>query len=147
MRSLSLIVLLCASLFAHKVNLFGELSGDSLYLNGYFAGGGACRACEIIVRDGKGEILLQDKLDDSGELNAVIPGTASVDIEMDAFLGHKAVIHLENSTVSRQETQMHNESVNLPVQKPEELEWEKVLYGFLFLFGIFGVIWLGKRRQ
>lgn len=149
-RRIALLLFFPLCLFAHKVNLFGELSGDTLYLNGYFAGGGACKECKVLIRDKESNLILEEKLDQKGEATLHVPILPALFVELDASLGHKTVLQIKNSVVVTSTRVLEEKEAEPKTHyhaKPEGFEWYRLLSGFALSGGIFGAIMLLKRRR
>lgn len=75
---------------AHKVMIFAYLEGDTVYTESKFSGGKKVTGGKIIVRDLKGNQLLEGKTDNNGEFFFKIPEKTALKIVLNAGMGHTA---------------------------------------------------------
>ena len=74
---------------AHKVNVFAWVEGDTVYVEGYFAGKKKARNSLVEVFNTAGTKLLQGKTNDNGEYSFKIPEKTGLKIVLTAGMGHK----------------------------------------------------------
>lgn len=75
---------------AHKVNIFAYAQDGKVYAEGYFVDGSKCKNSRVEVVDGKtGEILLDGKTDDNGQISFDIPRVSSLKLILHAGEGHQ----------------------------------------------------------
>lgn len=88
---LALIFLLCTchSAFAHKVNVFAYVEGETVFTESYFPDGKAVENGVIEVFDQKNTKLLEGKTDDKGLFNFPLPKKEDLTIVINASMGHK----------------------------------------------------------
>jgi len=88
--SLSLLLLMTASVvFAHKVNIFAYVEGDTVYTESYFSDGTKVKEGVVQVYDSQGTKLLEGKTDENGEFNFKPPRKNDLKIVLLASMGHK----------------------------------------------------------
>jgi len=75
---------------AHKVMIFAYLEGDTVYTESKFSGGKKVTGGKIIVRDLKGNQLLEGKTDNNGEFFFKLPEKTALKIILKAGMGHTA---------------------------------------------------------
>lgn len=86
------LVLLLATLhpaFAHKVNVFAYVEGETVFTESYFPDGKAVENGVIEVFDQKNTKLLEGKTDDKGLFNFPLPKKEDLTIVINASMGHK----------------------------------------------------------
>ncbi len=85
--------------FAHKVNVFAFVQGNSLVVEGYFSGKSRARDCLVKVFDSSGTMILECKTDSQGtcvfDLGNISPDIKSVKVSLEAEMGHKAEYTVE----------------------------------------------------
>ncbi len=87
---LSLLLLMTASVvFAHKVNIFAYVEGDTVYTESYFPDGTKVKGGVVQVYDSQGTKLLEGKIDQNGEFNFKPPKKDDLKIVLVASMGHK----------------------------------------------------------
>lgn len=166
-----ILIIFINSLFAHKVNLFGFYEDNFLYLEGFFVNGNPCKECAInIYRDKK--VIFSDKLDIDGRFERNIELERPFKIILDASSGHTATLNIEASSeeekkyiknenikkesinsvdieeirsIIRQELRREFEMLKIELSKNES-QFEKVVSGIGYIFGIFG-LWIFFKRK
>ena len=92
----AIIVLLCIlyvdvdSASAHRVNVFAWVEGDTIYVEGKFAGGKKVKSGKIVVTDPRGNKLLSGLTNDQGEFSFKVPKRTDLKIVLIAGQGHQA---------------------------------------------------------
>jgi len=87
---LSLLLLMTASVvFAHKVNIFAYVEGDTVYTESYFSDGTKVKDGVVQVYDSQGTKLLEGKTDENGEFNFKPLKKDDLKIVLLASMGHK----------------------------------------------------------
>jgi len=87
---LTLLLLMPASVvFAHKVNIFAYVEGDTIYTESYFPDGRKVEGGVVQVYDSQGNKLLEGKTDEKGEFNFKPPKKDNLKIVLVASMGHK----------------------------------------------------------
>jgi nickel transport protein len=97
LRKILLITFLVASVlslltpwaFAHKVNVFAWVEGDTVHVEGYFAGKKKAQDSLVEVFDSSGEKLLEGRTSEQGEFSFKIPKKTDLEIVLTAGMGHK----------------------------------------------------------
>jgi nickel transport protein len=74
---------------AHRVNVFAWVEGDTVHVEGKFAGGKKVKAGKIVVTDSRGVELLSGLTGDQGEFSFKIPRRADLRIVLIAGQGHQ----------------------------------------------------------
>jgi len=87
---LSFLLLMTASfVFAHKVNIFAYVEGDTVYTESYFSDGTKVKDGVVQVYDSQGTKLLEGKTDENGEFNFKPLKKDDLKIVLLASMGHK----------------------------------------------------------
>jgi nickel transport protein len=73
----------------HKVNVFAWVEGDTVHVEGYFAGNKKAQDSLVEVFDRTGEKLLDGRTDQQGEFSFKIPKKTDLKIVLTASMGHK----------------------------------------------------------
>lgn len=116
---LTLLLLMPASVvFAHKVNIFAYVEGDTVYTESYFPDGTKVKDGIVEVYDSQGTKLLEGKTDENGEFNFKPPKKDDLKIVLIASMGHK-----NSYTLSADE--LAGIIASEKAQEPESIESEK----------------------
>ncbi|MFQ5722354.1 MAG: hypothetical protein ACE5GI_07660, partial [Candidatus Aminicenantales bacterium] len=87
---LTLLVIMTASVvFAHKVNIFAYVEGDTVYTESYFPDGKKVEGGVVQVYDSQGNKLLEGKTNKDGQFNFKPPKKDDLKIVLLASMGHK----------------------------------------------------------
>jgi len=82
--------LLCPGFaFAHRVNVFAWVEGDTVYTESKFSGGKRVNGGEVLVYDLQGKELLAGKTNGQGEFSFKIPRKTAMKIVLQAGMGHR----------------------------------------------------------
>ncbi|UCG14650.1 MAG: hypothetical protein JSU72_09480 [Deltaproteobacteria bacterium] len=81
--------LLTTRAMAHKVNVFGWVEGDRVFVEGYFRGGKKAKDSLVEVFNEAGVKLLEGRTDETGRFSFKIPEKTDVRIVLTASMGHK----------------------------------------------------------
>lgn len=76
--------------WAHKVNVFAYVEGDTVVTQSYFSDGRKCRDSLIEVFNKKGEKLIEGTTDEEGVFSFRIPESTDLLIRLTASMGHQA---------------------------------------------------------
>lgn len=76
--------------WAHKVNVFAYVEGDTVVTESYFSDGRKCRDSLIEVFDPEGRKLLEGKTDAEGRFSFRPPLRSDLLIRLSAAMGHRA---------------------------------------------------------
>ena len=76
--------------WAHRVNIFAWVEGDTVYVETKFPGGKKVKAGHIVVLDVQGNDLLSGVTNDMGEFSFKIPKREDLKIVLLAGEGHRA---------------------------------------------------------
>ena len=96
----------CETAFAHRVNIFAWVEGDTVFTKSKFAGAREVKGGKILVMDDQGNELLTGQTDNQGEFSFKVPGRMDLRIVLVAGQGHQAdwVLHAsEMGAVSSEE--------------------------------------------
>ena len=80
---------IAGSASAHRVNVFAWVEGDTVYVEGKFAGGKKVNAGKIVVLDPRGNELLSGLTNDQGEYSFKAPKQTDLRIVLSAGQGHQ----------------------------------------------------------
>ncbi len=169
-------ILFASPAFAHKVNIFAYLEGDTLYTESYFSDGRKVEGGTIEVYDSQGNKLLEGKTNKEGQFNFKPPKKSALKIVLIASMGHKnsctisadelldagdrvqGTGHREASEIGLEpikqiiETSLDERLVPIMrgLKKIEEKgSFRDLLGGIGYIFGIFGVVlyFMTKRKD
>jgi len=84
-----LVVMTGFASFAHKVNIFAYVEGDTVYTESYFPDGTKVKDGVVQVYDSQGNKLLEGKTDENGQFNFEPPRKDDLKIVLVASMGHK----------------------------------------------------------
>ena len=83
-------LLITGNAFAHRVNVFAWVEGDTVFVESKFSGGKKVKNGTIIVTDSSGAELLTGKTSDQGEFSFKLPRRTELKITLKAGMGHQA---------------------------------------------------------
>ena len=89
LTSLWLLAWIVGSAHAHRVNVFAWVEGDTIHVEGKFAGGKKVKAGKIVVLDSQGAELLSGLTNDQGEYSFKAPQKTDLRIVLSAGQGHQ----------------------------------------------------------
>jgi nickel transport protein len=120
------LLLLCADFgWAHKVNVFAYVEGDTVVVEGYFGGNVKAQNSAVEVLDSDGKKILEDKTDDKGicrfKLADLQPIKGDIKIVLEAGMGHKADFTLRASDLPGAVQQRQNAQLKLEEKTTGEL--------------------------
>jgi nickel transport protein len=75
--------------WAHKVNVFAWVEGDTVFVEGYFPGGKKSQDSLVEVFNPAGTKLLEGRTNEKGEFSFKIPERTDLKIVLTASMGHK----------------------------------------------------------
>jgi len=75
--------------FAHRVNVFAWVEGDTVHTESKFSGGKRVNGGEVLVYDLQGKELLAGKTNAQGEFSFKIPRKTAMKIVLQAGMGHR----------------------------------------------------------
>ena len=75
--------------WAHKVNVFAWVEGDTVFVEGYFPGGKKSQDSLVEVFNPAGSKLLEGKTNEKGEFSFKIPERTDLKIVLTSGMGHK----------------------------------------------------------
>ena len=78
-----------SQVWAHKVNVFAWVEGDTVFVEGYFPGGKKSQDSLVEVFNPAGTKLLQGRTNEKGEFSFKIPERTDLTIVLTASMGHK----------------------------------------------------------
>lgn len=82
--------LFAGNVFAHRVNVFAWIEGETVVVEGKFSGGKKVKEGRIIVTDSSGLELLTGKTNHQGQFSFKIPQRTDLKIILEAGMGHRA---------------------------------------------------------
>ncbi len=85
----SLLLMTASVVFAHKVNIFAYVEGDTVYTESYFSDGTKVKDGVVQVYDSQGTKLLEGKTNENGEFNFKPLKKDDLKIVLLASMGHK----------------------------------------------------------
>jgi nickel transport protein len=78
-----------SQVWAHKVNVFAWVEGDTVFVEGYFPGGKKSQDSLVEVFNPAGTKLLEGRTNEKGESSFKIPEQTDLKIVLTASMGHK----------------------------------------------------------
>jgi nickel transport protein len=78
-----------SQVWAHKVNVFAWVEGDTVFVEGYFPGGKKSQDSLVEVFDPAGTKLLEGRTNEKGEFSFKIPERTDLMIVLSSSMGHK----------------------------------------------------------
>jgi nickel transport protein len=105
---------------AHKVNVFAWVEGDTVHVEGYFAGKKKAQDSLVEVFDSSGEKLLDGRTNQQGEFSFKIPKITDLKIVLTASMGHKNDFVIPLSDLEEVSPQTTAESSRLAEAEPYE---------------------------
>ena len=82
-------VSMVSHVWAHKVNVFAWVEGDTVFVEGYFPGGKKSQDSLVEVFNPAGTKLLEGRTNEKGEFSFKIPERIDLTIVLTASMGHK----------------------------------------------------------
>lgn len=79
-----------SDVFAHKVNIFGYVEGNTVYTQSYFSDGRKCVKSKVEVFGNAGDKLLEGTTDNIGEFSFKVPAKKDLKLVLTASMGHRA---------------------------------------------------------
>lgn len=110
-----LMVMASSNAFAHKVNIFAYVEGDTVYTESYFPDGRKVEGGLIEVYDSQGNKLLDGRTNKHGQFNFKPPKKDDLKIVLIASMGHKNSYTLSANDLPD----------NIEAQEPEELKFQE----------------------
>ena len=80
---------LASQVWAHKVNVFAWVEGDTVFVEGYFPGGKKSQNSLVEVFNPAGSKLLEGRTNEKGEFSFKIPERTDLKIVLTSGMGHK----------------------------------------------------------
>ena len=80
---------MASQVWAHKVNVFAWVEGDTVFVEGYFPGGKKSQDSLVEVFNPAGTKLLEGRTNKKGEFSFKIPERTDLTIVLTASMGHK----------------------------------------------------------
>jgi nickel transport protein len=134
----SYLLLLTSPVYAHKVNIFAYVEGDTIYTESYFPDGRRVEGGRIEVYDSLGNMLLEGRTNRDGQFNFKPPKIDDLKIVLVASMGHKA-----SYTLSKDELK----SGSRKMEEDKGVSFFEIIAGIGYIFGIFGVILYFMSRK
>ena len=97
-----------SKVWAHKVNVFAWVEGDTVFVEGYFPGGKKSRDSLVEVFNPAGTKLLEGRTNETGEFSFKIPERTDLKIVLTASMGHKNDFIISASAFGEQESEPSN---------------------------------------
>ena len=124
----------CAGAFAHKVNIFAYIDGNTIYSQSYFSDGRKCKNAKVHVYDFKGNRFLEGITDNEGNLSFKLPILmGGLKLVLNAGMGHKAEYEITIDNIlpyaSGKVLEENNPAINiskLPLLTTGELNTEQI---------------------
>ena len=141
--------------FAHKVNIFAWVDGDTVHTESYFPDGKVVKNGKISVYDSRDTLLLKGVTDEEGLFSFPVPKQDDLTIVLDASMGHRATCILSAEELGGgREAATDGEHTEGSMHHPEEkVPVGRVLCGIGYIIGIMGLVMYfyekrkGKKRE
>jgi nickel transport protein len=169
--TLGLITVSSISAYAHKLHLLAYYDAGSLNISSYYADGSKCTDCAYTVKAADGTIIFQDKLNEKGEATVIQDFPIPFTVHVDAGMGHSAKAKVDNESpeqtklvaveetsagaiilndsqirnIIRQELSKQTTEITAVIETGRS-QTDKIIAGLGYLFGIFGIFVLFKKR-
>jgi nickel transport protein len=111
---------------AHKVNVFAWVEGDTVHVEGYFAGNKKAQDSLVEVFDSTGKKLLDGRTDQQGEFAFKIPKITDLKIVLTASMGHRIDVVIPMCELEEVSPTKTTESGGHAVPEPAE---QKIVSG------------------
>lgn len=98
------VLLLSMPAFAHKVNIFAWVEGDTVHTESYFPDGRVVQKGTVSVYDSEDSLLLKGVTDEEGLFSFPVPKGDDLTIVLDASMGHRATYRLSAEELGGKET-------------------------------------------
>jgi len=124
----SMLLLLCFAIsspaFAHKVNVFAYVEGDSIHVEGFFPDGKPCVNSGLELVDSEGKVLAETVTDENGMAVLTAPSSdTDVKVILNAGMGHRAEFPIPSSQLpARNET---GKTTEKPAEKEPKSQEKK----------------------
>jgi nickel transport protein len=124
------LLFLCADFgWAHKVNVFAYVEGDTVVVEGYFGGNVKAQNSAVEVLDSAGKKILEGKTDEKGicrfKLADLQPIKGDIKIVLEGGMGHKADFTLRAADLPEAVQQRQNAQPQLEEKATAELSSSK----------------------
>lgn len=135
------VLLLSMPAFAHKVNIFAWVEGDTVHTESYFPDGRVVQKGTVSVYDSEDSLLLKGVTDEEGLFSFPVPKGDDLTIVLDASMGHRATYRLSAEELGGKETAAaHGEHSLQNNQRPKDrVPAVKILCGIGYIMGIMGL--------
>ena len=100
--------------YAHRVNVFAWVDGDSVYVESKFAGGRPVKSGKVFVYDPQGSELLTGLTNPEGEFKFTIPGRTDLKIVLMAGQGHHGEWTIKASEMKKSTADKASDAVHEP---------------------------------
>ena len=137
------LLIILPSAFAHRVNVFAYVEGNTVYTESFFPDGKKVKNGIIEVYDTQGRKLLEGITDDKGQFNFKIPKKEDLKIVINASMGHR------NSYILSQDELLISEAGKVQKLPKESVPYTKIIGGIGCIFGIAGITFyfLSKKQK
>jgi nickel transport protein len=122
--------------FAHKINIFAWVEGETVHTESYFPDGRVVQNGTVSVYDSKDSILLKGVTDQEGLFSFPVPKRDDLTIVLDTSMGHNAIYHLSAEELSGGEA---NEAHGGHQRPRKRVSVGKILCGIGYIMGIMGL--------
>lgn len=116
---LALLFVFTVPAHAHKVNLFANVEGDRISVEGYFNDGKRAQNSNVTVFGPDGAKLVEGKTDDNGMFSFVIPQRTDLRISLYAGMGHRAEYTVQASELGAGDAAAGGDSAANGIARPE----------------------------
>jgi len=171
-----LAIFISATANAHKVSAYAYREGDKVIGECYFVDGSPCKNSVVEIYDSKGKKILQTTTDEKGKFNFKTQETGELKIVIPAGEGHRAEYRIEaverlakkeiKKQIKKQTPQINRDEIKqiideamdaklqgirneiLDLRKQmDKINIRDIIGGVGYIFGVWGLIMLIKRRK
>jgi len=135
------IMVLSPSAFAHKVNIYAYVEGDTVFTESYFPDGKKVRNGRIKIYDEAGQLLLEGLTDTNGQFSFSRPLKNKLNIVLDASMGHRDEFVLRLNASDNDLKKKGLRETGIP--------FKKAVYGIsvIFVIAFFTQYFLKKNKK
>ncbi len=126
--------------YAHRVNIFAWIEGDTVNIESKFSGGGRVNAGKITIFDSEGAELLSGITNENGEFSFKVPKLTDLKIVLEAGEGHRAEWTITASEIELPTTEKR------PAAE-EGLPVKNIIIGIGCIFGLVAMAAFVRKRK
>jgi nickel transport protein len=140
-----LMLALCNSVSAHKVNIFAYVEGDTVYIKSCFSNGRKVEDGKVEVYDTHGNKLLEGRTDKDGQFKFKLPKRDDLKVILTDSMGHKASCTILKDELMTQRVPKPKKPSYIDLNK--EVPFADIIAGIGYILGTFGIILYFMSRK